>query len=143
MPSSTKRIVLVLTVFSTAIGLWMAASAQTITPTSFTRQQADEGHKSYAMNCASCHKADLSGGNAPALGGETFSTNWGRHTVAELYSYVKAMMPYCDGGSLGNQEYADILAYILSANGARAGNRELTPNTGEKISDIIAPAAAK
>jgi cytochrome c len=143
MSSSTKKTTLLLTVCGAAICLWTATSAQTMLPASFTRQQADEGHKSYAMNCASCHRADLSGGNAPALTGETFNTNWGRHTVAELYAYVKGMMPYCDGGSLGNQEYADIIAYILSANGAKAGNQDLTPNSGEKISDIIAPASAK
>lgn len=112
-------------------------------PAPFTRQQASDGHKSYTVNCASCHNADLSGRNSPALAGETFRTDWGRHTVAELYSYLKAMMPYCDGGSLGNQEYADIVAYLLSANGAKAGNQDLTPNTADKISDIIAPVAAK
>jgi mono/diheme cytochrome c family protein len=114
-----------------------------MTPAPFTQEQADDGHKSYAMNCASCHKADLSGGTGPALVGETFDVDWGRHTAAELYTYVQAMMPYCDGGTLGNREYTDIVAYILSANGAKAGDQELTATTQVKIGDIIAKGPTK
>jgi cytochrome c2 len=117
--------------------------AQALPPAPFTQQQADEGRKSYEIECASCHKADLSGGSSPALIGATFERAWGRHTVAELYTYVKAMMPRCDGGSLADDDYTNIIAYLLSANGANPGGQELTPAAGAKIGDIIAEAPAK
>jgi hypothetical protein len=53
------------------------------------------------------------------------------------------MMPLCDGGSLANAEYVDILAFILSANGAGAGPQELTPSAGVTIGDIIAKKPAE
>jgi cytochrome c len=122
---------------------WVAATAQPVTPAGFTQDQANEGRKSYLMNCATCHKDDLSGGNAPALAGKTFETNWGKHTTADLYSYIRAMMPYCEGGALANQDYIDILAFILSVNGANAGDQDLTPNAPIKIGNIIGRMPAK
>jgi hypothetical protein len=122
----------------TGLGVWFGtARAESINSPIFTQDQADLGRSSYMVDCASCHKADLSGDRGPALGGQTFKTNWGKHTVADLFTYMKGMMPLCDGASLADSEYLDILAFLLSANGAGAGHQELTPSANVMINDVI------
>jgi cytochrome c len=109
---------------------------------SFTQDQVESGRRSYMTNCAQCHSADLSGATAPALVGNTFRSTWNGHTTAELYKFIKSSMPVCLGGSLADRTYSEILAFILSANGARSGTQELDAETNEKIGEIISGADA-
>lgn len=122
---------------TTGFGLCLDTAAAQSGPAIFTQEQADLGRSGYMVDCASCHNADLSGGSAPALIGQTFKRDWGKHTVADLYTYMKSMMPMCDGASLSDSEYRDILAFILSKNGAVAGLQELTPTVPATIDDVI------
>ncbi len=46
--------------------------------------------------------------------------------VAAVFDYIKATMPADDPSSLEDDEYTDILAYLIQANGFPAGARELT-----------------
>jgi mono/diheme cytochrome c family protein len=121
-----------------ALGFWCwAASAQTIVPAPFTQEQADAGRESYMTNCAQCHKDDLSGATAPALTGRAFAAGWNSHTTAELYTFIRTTMPFCEGGLLADQTYTDIVAFILSKSGAKPGSQALSPTTSVKIGDIV------
>ena len=94
----------------------------------FTQAQVASGHQAFDANCAPCHLQDLSGTNdAPALAGTPFMGAWGKRTTAQLYSKIATTMPLGQGGSLSEAQYADIVAYILNRNGARAGNNAFTP----------------
>lgn len=95
----------------------------------FTGEQASEGHKSYNTQCAMCHGEALLGPNAPALVGREVMQNFG--TAHGLFNYIVAAMPPQAPGALDEEVYVDILAYILEANGAVAGDVELTANEGE------------
>jgi mono/diheme cytochrome c family protein len=54
-------------------------------PPPFNAAQAAAGRQLYEMNCASCHRADLSGAaEAPALAGPNFTRVWGSRTAAQL-----------------------------------------------------------
>ena len=103
----------------------------------FTRQQADAGAKSYQTFCAPCHQPDLSGLAAPALVGPVFLRRWGPHTVTQLIDYVRTRMPKDDPGTLPDEEYLDIVAYVLAINGALPRNSSLTITTEAKLSQLL------
>jgi alcohol dehydrogenase (cytochrome c) len=103
----------------------------------FTRAQVDTGRQAFADNCASCHLADLAGTNdAPALAGSAFMGAWGKRTTAQLYSKIHTTMPLGRGGSLDEATYADLVAYILRANGATPGTTAFSPTTAVAIGSI-------
>ena len=62
---------------------------------------------------------------APALAGGTFLANWGGLTVGDLFERMRTTMPQDDPGKLSSQQYADILAFVLSGNEFPAGKTEV------------------
>ena len=103
----------------------------------FTHEQVEAGHAAYAKNCASCHMPDLSGNaEIPPLAGETFLGTWKNKTTKDLRDYMAAAMPY-GGPSLDAETYTEITAYILSTNGAIAGEEKLGVATRVPISNVI------
>jgi alcohol dehydrogenase (cytochrome c) len=94
---------------------------------SYTADQARAGRAAYQANCAGCHGADLSGLNsASALAGGLFLSSWGVRTPSELISFLEGAMPPGNPGSLGEQAYVNIAAFILDFNGAHPGSQPLT-----------------
>jgi quinoprotein glucose dehydrogenase len=104
----------------------------------YTTDQAARGRALFESSCAACHRPDLSGrGTAiPALRGESFTE--GRHgtSVGELYELVRSTMPPGRPASLSAEGYADVVAYLLSANAFPPGTSEL-PTHGESLSGIV------
>ena len=110
----------------------------------FTAQQADAGRTAYQTNCSGCHAADLSGiGNALPLAGLPFTGSWGNRTVGDLVGFLEGAMPPNNPGGLGEQNYLNIAAFILQANGARAGNQALTGNSTVAIRTITGQVVAQ
>ena len=104
--------------------LWAAcAVAQTEVATGpFTEAQIDEGRKIYAMRCAACHLPSLVGqGEALPLAGSQFMAGWSNRTTQDLYTLIQSSMPKNAPGSLDDRDYANVTAFILHANGAKAG----------------------
>ena len=99
------------------------AMAQTEIATGpFTDSQVDEGRKVYFARCASCHLPTMAGqGDALALAGYQFMAGWKNLTTQDLYKLIHSSMPKGAPGSLDDQAYANVTAYILHANGAKAG----------------------
>ena len=105
-------------------------------PAVFTAAQATAGQAAYTANCASCHLPDLAGQNeAPQLAGPNFRSTWGKRTTRDLIEYMSATMPP-GRPSLAEQEYVNIAAFILRANGAAAGTQALAPATAAVIGSI-------
>lgn len=101
-------------------GLWVAPASADV----FTEAQAAAGKQSYATQCAMCHGDALLGPNAPALVGTEVMQNF--DTAQGMYGYISAAMPPQAPGALDEEVYVNIMAYILQANGAVAGDTELT-----------------
>jgi alcohol dehydrogenase (cytochrome c) len=94
---------------------------------SYTVSQAEHGKTAYAENCLMCHGANLDdGGLGPALKGASFKMQWDGQPSAALFSYISAKMPPSTPGTLGQDTYANIGAYLLQENGVKAGNLELS-----------------
>jgi PQQ-dependent dehydrogenase (methanol/ethanol family) len=96
---------------------------------SYLAAQSSNGKTIYNARCASCHLEDLSGSAGPALVGTNFLNGWGSKTTSELFGLVRGSMPPGAEGSLRDEEYINIIAYILEANGHRAGARLLDAST--------------
>jgi mono/diheme cytochrome c family protein len=91
-------------------------SAQSLSPSTgsapYTTQQVAQGSEVYARTCAACHGANLQGMSAPALTGPSFGRS--HLTAAQLRSVVTQSMPLTAPGSLRPDEYASVLAFLLS-----------------------------
>ena len=98
----------------------VAAAAQNA---SYTTAQAEAGSRAYQTGaCVSCHMPDLTGaGDAPALTGAQFANSWGGGAVASLLSFMKESMPATAPGSLSDETYVNLGAYLLSMNGVAPG----------------------
>ena len=93
----------------------------------YTQEQANRGKTAYAEQCASCHGAELRGGDeSPAVTGDTFLAKWHNRSVNDLFENVRVTMPSDRPGTLSRQRNSDILAYIFAANKFPAGGGELS-----------------
>ena len=109
----------------------------------FTAEQAQAGRTAYATDCVLCHGADLHGGAGPPLAGEAFLARWGSRTMNEFVGFTQATMPPGIAGLLPQDDYVNILAYVLRTNGAAAGSQELVAAAESKIESAVAvPTAA-
>lgn len=112
------------------------SGAQTPPAAPYTAEQASAGRGAYQTNCAACHAADLSGREGPQLAGGNFVAQWGDKTAGELIAFMRATMPPGAGGPLPDQTYVNLAAFILDANGARAGNQALTIESAVSIRSV-------
>ena len=101
--------------------------AQNMHPPSFTEEQVERGHATYAKNCQDCHGTTLDNGEfgGPPLKGSYFRQHWAAGDVGALVGYMSTLMPPDRPGGLSPQSYADIAAFLLVNNGYAAGPDEL------------------
>jgi cytochrome c5 len=97
----------------------------------FTAAQAERGQKMYEAYCTRCHGLNLLGGRqgaggGPALKDANFWLNWERAPLASLYSKISRTMPLDSPASLRDDDYQDLLAFMLRENDFPAGSTELT-----------------
>jgi alcohol dehydrogenase (cytochrome c) len=103
----------------------------------YTPAQATAGRTTYQANCSGCHGADLSGLNsASALAGGLFMSSWGDRTPSDLVAFLEGAMPPGNPGSLGEQAYVNVTAFILDFNGGHPGSQPLTAATKVAIRSV-------
>lgn len=91
----------------------------------YTAAQAEEGARVYAVQCALCHGARLEGTvETPGLVGK-FVANWADRPLGDLFDYLARAMPQGSPGTLAPQDNARLVAFILRANTAPAGDAPL------------------
>lgn len=120
-----------------------AAQAAGAPPTSFAEQVA-EGQKVYGAQCANCHGASGQGAKAPRVVGLKEGAlpldpppdrKYRKNkfvTVSDVADFVVANMPPNKGGSLPADQYWDILAFDLHANGIDL-QQPLTPELAKTL----------
>jgi len=95
----------------------------------YTAEQAQHGQKAYEAFCTRCHGLDLLGsrnaGSGPALKDVNFWVSWERAPLSSILSKIQRTMPYDSPGSLRDDDYTDLLSFILSKNAFPAGKSEL------------------
>ena len=103
----------------------------------YADEQAQRGGKVYADNCATCHGDKLEGTNTggPALSGKDFINGWNGMTAGELIDKISMDMPSNAPGTLKPDQYADVMAYVLSVNKYPAGKTPL-PTTSATLKAV-------
>ena len=124
-------------------GVAAAAAQPPAAEGAFTAEQALAGWTVYARQCGECHGENLDGAEAPALRGVDFLSGCLGQTTDELFAYVRDAMPPGGGGSLGDQVYLNLVAYMLDVNGARPGDAPLTADAAIAIGDAADVAEAR
>ena len=108
---------------------------------SFTKAQSAEGRAVYRQHCASCHGAKLEGLDiAPALSGSRFDRNWRGKSADVLSFHLHRMPPENPDApvSLGEEDYANLLAYIFQMNDLEPGETAL-PSGSTKLAGLLVP----
>ena len=114
-----------LVVIAVAEGM-RAQSARSVADGVYTDVQARRGAAAYDGACGRCHRADLGGGDGPALKDDRFNRTFAGHDLKNLYTRIATTMPRGAPGSMADDVYLDILAYIVRENGFPAGSQELS-----------------
>src|SRR5215471_18247166 len=105
------------------------AREQTVLDGVYSNAQAERGRVFYTTHCAACHGSSLEGVSAPPLTGTRFIERWREGMLDPLYDFIRERMPFGRPASakpIPDNEYLDILTYILKVNGYRSGASELT-----------------
>jgi hypothetical protein len=58
-----------------------------------------------------------------------FTTSWAGKKLSDLFGFLRERMPKNDPGSLSEQEYVDVMSYMLRLNGMPAGVEDLPPDS--------------
>ena len=120
---------------TTAVG---APDAEVASAGFFTEEQATRGEVVFNDRCAPCHGEDLMGtGFAPPLTDEMFMGHWVDRNVGELFVQLKETMPADSPASLSDDVYADLVAFLLRANGHPVGQQPLSTDPVELEQIVI------
>jgi mono/diheme cytochrome c family protein len=116
---------------STKTGSTKTASTKTAAPQKstlsgvYTRDEAAAGKELYAGLCGSCHNT-ANQHNAP----EFRKKSTGKR-LSDLFVLMRSTMPKNDPGSLADEDYGVVLAYILQMNRMPTGKAYLSTDTLE------------
>src|SRR5690606_27531960 len=103
-----------------------AVSAAQDLPLSFTAEQVDAGRRAYEQACAMCHGVNLGDGALGApLTGPAFMSKYGGDTVWRLFDVTRTTMPTASPGTLDEQTYVNLVAFLLESNDVVAGETPL------------------
>ena len=115
---------------TSTVALAKPAPAVTGVAPQYTAAQAAAGKTAFEAHCAACHGNTLMNGTfGPPLAGETFRAAWAGQSVRALFDGAKRMPP-ASPGSLSDETYANLVAYVLQVNGYAAGETALTTGDG-------------
>ena len=112
----------------------------------FTEAQANRGQAVYEGACGTCHGRRLNGApddpdmrSSPPLARARFLRVWEGRSLATLFEYTRATMPEDNPDSMTEQEYVDVIAYMLTVGGMPAGGEELRPDAQRLARVIVRP----
>jgi mono/diheme cytochrome c family protein len=105
----------------------------------YSAVQAERGKQVYQEHCVRCHLDDLDGSanptagarGAPLIGGR-FVQDFGESKVSALFNKMKRDMPSGQPGTLTDQQYLDLVTYVLQRNSFPAGPAELTADVADE-----------
>jgi S-disulfanyl-L-cysteine oxidoreductase SoxD len=112
-----------------------AAGERPVTSGAYSEAQAEHGKTLFREQCADCHPV-------AQFKGAPFLRQWAGRRVFDLFDQIRTTMPNTNPGALTRQQYADIVAYLLSENALPAGTTPLPAGDDELKKIRFAPRAA-
>ena len=129
-PTAPTGAVVPLRFDSSAGARMIRSTAANLPAATYHPAQAEQGEAVFRRSCGICHPT-------AEFVGQRFVESWNDRRLFDFYALVHSTMPLNDPGSLKDDEYLAVLAYLLKANGAAAGRDSLRPDTtalrGQKI----------
>ena len=132
----------------TAVTTMPAAAQVSIWSGVYTQAQSKRGQEFYSGACSQCHGPRLNGAAqsdqppSPAIARAGFLRKWDGKTVAELFSYIREMMPTDRPGTITDQEATDAIAHMFAVSEIPAGDKEL-PSDPKALKGIVIDAQKK
>jgi len=126
-------------VIETSVAAQSSAAAKSAWTGVYTDAQADRGEREYGRTCSHCHGLSLEGDGSreiPALVLDSFMRHWRGRPVQALFDTLMRSMPADDRGSMTPRMTADMIAYLLRANGAPAGDAPL-PSERDALAGLV------
>ena len=136
--ASARRLVFGVAVVVFAACGALRLSGQTPPAPKTTRDKVYSNAKQYAQVCASCHDpAKVPAGKKPGppVVGDKFLDKWKDRTLGELLENIETTMPNDGSAVLTADDTADLVAYLLQANGFPDGPSPLKSGAASK--DIV------
>ncbi len=117
-------------------------AANSSLPIHYTAEQAEVGGKLYQQYCAACHGPNLDDGSfaAPVVG-DVFYGKWGGKPVLELFKFIKERMPPGLQGDISDEQYRQIVSYLLQKQGLPASDEPLS-DKGQVLGMMALPLPA-
>lgn len=88
----------------------------------YTLAQANKGKDIFASACQSCHSPTVHSG-------PPFRKNWFGKPLGDLFGYLRREMPKADPGTMSDEEYALVVAYLLRINDMPTGSEPLAADS--------------
>ena len=111
----------------------------------YTEAQAKRGQAVYSSACAMCHGRRLNGApddpdmpSSPPLARAKFLRDWEGRSLGALFEYMRATMPKGAPATPTDEEYGDVISYMLSVSSMPAGDNNLQP----KPQTLASPSSA-
>src|SRR5215813_5174177 len=104
------------------------AREKTVLDGVYSNAQAERGQGFYTTYCGGCHGNSLEGVSAPPLTGSRFIERWREGVLDPLYDFIRQRMPFgrpANAKPIPDNDFLDILTYILKINGYRSGESDL------------------
>ena len=103
----------------------------------FTAEQAEAGRAAFTQSCVACHGADLRTLPTAPLVGDEFIAKWRTRNTNDLLAQLRTTMPPESPGSLGEDGYLNVMAYLLAAQRQR---RRATTGCSQRAASRSQPA---
>lgn len=84
----------------------------------YTPEQAARGDTTFQAACARCHTVSQ-------FQGPKFMAAWEGGTAYQLFNQIRSEMPQDSPGSLSQEQYLNVTAYLFRLNGFPAGSQAL------------------
>jgi mono/diheme cytochrome c family protein len=98
----------------------------------YTAEQAKKGENVYGAACLSCHKT-------VEFTGERFWNTLVNRPLWDFFKYLKSDMPQDNPGSLGDEDYTNVISYIFTLNAMPAGQRTLPADSATLAKIKVVP----
>jgi len=112
-------------------------SERTIWDGVFTAEQSAAGGGLYTQYCQGCHgKTGRGTPGGPGVTGANLNKKWEETSLLDFWTYAYNNMPPGAAGKIGSQQdYVNIVAYIMDMHGAEPGDSQLVWNE-EQLGNI-------
>ena len=97
----------------------------------FPAEQLARGEEVWATTCNRCHGPESDNPDAPLLLRQGSLKNYAN--AADLFHYVRESMPSDEPGSLADEQYWDVLAFLIDRQGILTSDVPLGPDNARDV----------